>query len=515
MPATSVLIELDSVHSQLLQRAMTLGCMPWLSSRLASGRSATLEYEIPLQVAAWLSLQSGLSAADHQIVGYDNLKQGSYLSQRGFAPAQAVPKYWDHLSAMGKRVLVINNAIGTAAGRELNGIHVCGFSTHISGEYESISTRPDHYAAELSARFPDDLYHPNDWGSMRHLDPPRLLNSVCANLERKGRVYCEFIDSEHWDHVHVGLDDLHGMAHMLVGSAANDIPLAAGPSASTNSDLILTACTALDKTLAAIAGAAGSHANLLLAALAGIGTENTWSHQLDPLLARFEHGPEPRQRSFYDRIGGTWNKLSHGYKRLLLPLKSYLRERYYVPRRRTARAFACPINEENGAIRVNLKGREPLGRVQPGAQYEDLCRELAEALRELRDVESGLPLIDELVHVPSRLGIDPLSISRVPDLIVVWSRRKTINRVESARLGQLERAFRPSRLGDHVVDGLLVTLGPAWGTSRSSERVSVLDIAPTIAQLQGLGVPEAYPGRSLLACDSQTQVVAAAAGLSI
>jgi predicted AlkP superfamily phosphohydrolase/phosphomutase len=477
MSAASLLIELDSVHSAVLESAIELGHMPFLGSLVSSGSTAKLKYEIPLQVAAWMSLQSGQSAAQHQFISYDNPVQGTYKTQHGFGPTAKVHKYWDQLSSAGKRVLVLNNVMGTAPTEGINGVQVCGFSTHISGEYSPIRSSPSHYADELLQRFPNDLYHVEDWGSRALLKPERLVCSVCSNLQRKSLVFSEFMAAEHWDHVHIGLDDLHGVGHMLLHSIAEDV-LQAGVEDAGLPSWIMETCSALDTALNQIISAAGPGVTVMLAALGGIDRENSWSHQLDPLLTRIEHGPGGRTGSLYNQLGGPWNKMPHSVKRPLLPLKAYLRERYLSRSRASARAFAVPVNEETGSIRLNVIGREPSGRVARGDEYERLCDELTRELQELHDVDTGIALVEEIVQVPHSLDVDPYKPSSLPDLLVVWSREKSIQAVSSKRVGVYERAFKPARMADHVVDGLLVANGPLQG--HLPTECSVLDVAGTV-----------------------------------
>ena len=53
------------------------------------------------------------------------------------------------------------------------------------------------------------------------------------------------------------------------------------------------------------------------------------------------------------------------------------------------RAFAVPSNNMTGAIRINLKGREPEGLVEPGVEYEALRQEIIDALLALENPETG------------------------------------------------------------------------------------------------------------------------------
>jgi predicted AlkP superfamily phosphohydrolase/phosphomutase len=497
MSTKSLLIELDSVHSRLIQHAAVSGFMPRLARLMDGGFCRPVEFEIPLQVAAWQSSQTGLSAVDHQFVSFDNLRAGSYRNMRGFKHAAHLTRYWDHLSQAGKRVLVFNSVNGSITRGELNGIHICGFSTHISGDYDPVNSYPAHYAEELSRRFPDDPYHIEDWGSQSFLNPSRLLQGVCLNLARKARVYCEFMEKEPWDHVHFGFDDLHGLGHMLIRNLDETLKGASSADSADEKSMMFATCSALDEAIADVIDAAGPDVNVACLMMGGIDRENTWSHQLDSLLALFRTGGDRGQTRIYNSLGGAWNSLPHTAKKLIMPLKTRLRDLYLMNRRRSEPAFSMPLNEESGCIRINLRGREPNGTIEPGAQYDRLCEQITAQLEGVRDVASGVRLVQEVVHLPTRLQYDPALPTSLPDLLVVWTRDKTIEEVMTSSGVRYKRAFRPARAGDHVIDGMLILNGPQWQNLHSEGTCSVLDVAPTILQVHGQPVPPTMPGRPL------------------
>jgi predicted AlkP superfamily phosphohydrolase/phosphomutase len=484
LSARTVLIELDSVHTRAVERAVALDLMPCVAGLLASGSRCKLDYEIPLQVAAWQSAQTGLSAAEHQFISYDNPIPGSYGNTRGFGPGSISSKYWERLSGAGKRVLVLNALMVVTPSEGINGVQVCGFSTHVSGDYNPTVSYPRQIAVELLEKFPNDLFHREDWGSLAFLDPARLTHSVCENLKRKRQVFADLLRQEEWDHAHIGLDDLHGIGHMLIRSNERDIDTAGGPASTAGGEFYMQACAELDRTISEIVSAAGEDATVMLVALGGIGAENHWSHQLDSLISPALGVGKPPKNTIYNRGGWAWNRLPHRIKQWLLPLKSSLRDKYIQRRRRHAPAFTSPLNEESGAIRINLAGREPEGTVESLAQYHELCSKIAEALLDWRDTESGTPLVDEVIHVPDALGFDPMQPSSLPDLLVNWSRQRTISVVECAGFGTCRRAFGPARLGDHVIDGFVISSEEVRAGNLSS--LSVLDIAPALLARHGV-----------------------------
>jgi hypothetical protein len=83
-----------------------------------------------------------------------------------------------------------------------------------------------------------------------------------------------------------------------------------------------------------------------------------------------------------------------------------------------ARAFAVPSNNMTGAIRINLRGREPEGVVEPGAEYEAFRREIAAALTVLENPETGRPAVRWVARV-EELYEGP-RLRDMPDLFVEW-----------------------------------------------------------------------------------------------
>ena len=131
-----------------------------------------------------------------------------------------------------------------------------------------------------------------------------------------------------------------------------------------------------------------------------------------------------------------------------------------------------PLNEESGAIRINLRGREPNGVVEPGKEYRALEDDLREALWELRDVESGLPLVSEVLFTRDLVPKAADSPS-MPDIFVTWNWTKRMDAVYSDRLGRIEMDFWPARTGDHHVDGFVLSNRPIAQGRNGRKRLGI------------------------------------------
>jgi predicted AlkP superfamily phosphohydrolase/phosphomutase len=217
---------------------------------------------------------------------------------------------------------------------------------------------------------------------------------------------------------------------------------------------------------------------------------------VDKIISAIENGGA-RKPNAYGVLGGAWSALPPGLTSRIIPLKSYLREFYLGAKRRRSRAFAVPLNEESGGIRINLRGREPNGVVEPGEECQALAEKLRQALLELRDAESAIPLVSEVLFTKD-IVLQAVDNPTIPDIFVMWNRTKRMHAVHSERLGRIEMDFWPARNGDHQVDGLLLSnrLLPQNGANHRA--VSVLDLAPTIAALHGVECPRVWRGSAFL-----------------
>ena len=94
------------------------------------------------------------------------------------------------------------------------------------------------------------------------------------------------------------------------------------------------------------------------------------------------------------------------YAALPRRLRNKLLFRFYRGNRSwdRCRAFAVPNNDLVGAIRINLKGRDHNGTVEPGMEYEQVCDDICEALAELKDPVTGQPVIKNISRFNENFG---------------------------------------------------------------------------------------------------------------
>ena len=94
-----------------------------------------------------------------------------------------------------------------------------------------------------------------------------------------------------------------------------------------------------------------------------------------------------------------------------------------------------------GLIRVNLRGREPMGIVEPGADYEALLDRIEAEVRALVEPSTGQPVVADVLRT-DRVFPGPRR-DYLPDLIVVWERAAPVTTVSSAAVGAVAAPSRP------------------------------------------------------------------------
>ena len=158
------------------------------------------------------------------------------------------------------------------------------------------------------------------------------------------------------------------------------------------------------------------------------------------------------------------------------------------------RAYRVPLQFPAEGIEINLKGRQPQGIVAPGREYEQVRAEIVAALRDVRDPETGEPVVQDVwtreeVYVPGDLDA-------VPDIVFTTAPHLGCGADVRDTFTHLPLSFLERLNGEHTMEGIAYFWG--HGVRRGHRtRVHMLDLAPTILWAMGLAVPSAMDGRVL------------------
>ena len=146
---------------------------------------------------------------------------------------------------------------------------------------------------------------------------------------------------------------------------------------------------------------------------------------------------------------------------------------------------------------VNRVGRERDGIVRPGAELDQLCRELKAKLEALRDPADGSPVVREAFLTRDIHG-GPYA-DAAPELLIGYHKgyRHSWDCATGAVTKDVFTDNTRSWSGDHCVDPRLVP-GVFWCDRKIDiEDPALIDLAPTVLDLFGVPIPAYMQGRAL------------------
>jgi len=147
-----------------------------------------------------------------------------------------------------------------------------------------------------------------------------------------------------------------------------------------------------------------------------------------------------------------------------------------------------------GLLYLNVKGRQPLGIVAPGAEYESLRDELIERFSSAKDPDTDTPLFKAVLKAETVYGQSKTPWN-CPDLIVIPQDGMQVSR--RTRQNWITKYIPPEKApGTHLPKGLWMASGPRVKPGLEFE-ANIHDLAPTILALMNLDIPDDMDGRAL------------------
>jgi hypothetical protein len=171
---------------------------------------------------------------------------------------------------------------------------------------------------------------------------------------------------------------------------------------------------------------------------------------------------------------------------------------WYQPIWKDMKAFALH-SFSDGYVRVNVKGREAHGLVDP-ADYDNVCNEITELLYDMKDARTGRTTVEQIIRTrTAAMDDDSREMHSDADLIVLWDASVVTDAVETSKYGRIGPApfFRS---GVHTADGFFTMVGQGIepGVLPNGKLV---DMPATILDLLGSPVPNHFEGHSLTAAE--------------
>jgi len=336
-----------------------------------------------------------------------------------------------------------------------------------------------------------------------------LYHQLLAGIDQKANITKWLMENRPWDLFLVVFAELHPAGHYLWPQGAR----ASGEDGfwsmdGSKFDQLRDVYIAIDRAVGEITKHCPDDVTVFIISGDGVGPNHCAWHLLPQVLSRA--GFTAAQGLSGPTDGGSDSKMSLlGWLRGAIPprLRSEIASRLpWRFRDRLAlrlaaaqidwsktRAFALPADLE-GCIRINLRGREPHGIVEPGDHYDDVCSELIELLEKLVNPATGRSAVRR-VHRIDRL-FPGEKRDHLPDLTVMWNDEAEIREVYDERLGVVSEAPIDPRTGTHFPVSFMAVKG-SRSTARRIEGGHIADLAPTVVARFGVPCGSAMDGKVL------------------
>jgi predicted AlkP superfamily phosphohydrolase/phosphomutase len=497
-PAKIVFLGICAGDRDLIFDWARTGVMPAMKRLMDRGLTGLTE-NVPLFYvqAVWPSFYTAVRPDKLGVHSWQQLKPGTYEQYRAYTPncVQRLP-FWDFLSRAGRRCAILD-VPQTRPSSEINGVQLVEWGAHDANH--GFMTSPPGLAADILAEFGD---HPMRGLCDADRSPAqlaRLRDDLVRGIAVKTQITQHFLRQGGWDFFAQVFTESHCVGHQCWHLHDPSHRRHSREAAAIAGDPVRDVYAALDRAIGTVLADVAEDSLVVVYAGHGMGPKTQAQYALAEVLIRLGVAvpaarPAAATRSVSPRdameaaLGWAWRRIPAGLRHRLRPRRAAPVE----PLRRdidaaASQCFLIP-NNNYGGIRVNLIGREPHGKVAPGAELEAFCETLARDLLELVDRTEGFPLVRRVLRTKD--VYDSPQTSHFPDLLVEWATTSEVTGVASPKIGEISHPYEYCRTGDHKPGGFFVALGPGLSAGWHARPVSIMDFAPTFCKILGTELPD-------------------------
>ena len=476
-------IGLDAAEPSLLHRWSACGALPTLAQLSSEGvQGAILNSPGIYTGSVWPSFHTGTNPGRHGRYFYRQLKVGTYNVTVFDDRSLSEPVFWKRLDDQQLKVAIVDLPKAPLVEMD-NGIQLRDWGLHDSAPVPS--SFPATLSNDVLDRFGQEPVGPCDVSMNTKAGAQGLCDSLLQRIEQKTEMVTSLLSQDDWDLFATAFGDSHCAGHQFWAIHDSSHPNHDANLLDTlGEDPLLKVYVALDKAIGRIIAAAGNRVNVVVLASHGMGAHYDGTFMLDDVLRRLDGSKIPDSTKSLRMMQRLWHKMPGELRTQLMPLSDRFYDALAGRGRSKRRCFVVPTNDNCAGIRINVKGREPNGIVQAGAEFDAYCDSLESDLCEIVNAETGAPMVNEVLrtaeHFPGKQQ------ENLPDLLVRWNRSSPVRKIQSEKIGTIARNYSGIRSGDHRNSGWFYALGPDLATNVEVAGVEMIDFAPTIAALLGV-----------------------------
>lgn len=480
--------------------------------------------------AAWTSFITGTNPGKHGI--YEFYEYIPRLNEVKFinSSIRDGDSIWKRASEAGKVVGVVNVPM-TYPAEKVNGVLVGGIDT--PGTESKGFTYPRDFSDTLKERYGEYIIEPGLTGFLAG----NKADVAAAKLEEEtlqkmdlSRYLMSTLD---WDFFMVVFRSVDAAQHCFWKYMDPSHPGFKQKEHNKFGDVIFKTYQKIDSFLGEVVENIGPNGYVMLMSDHGFGRKHPASNQVNMWLRKngllkFRSDSEagqgaPKLNNFFVHalgilyqilVGATPRKFKEALARKFPGLRNKVTSRLVFSDVDwgATRAYSEGVFP---TVRVNLKGREKNGIVEPGEEFEKLVEKIrGELLENCRDRATGEKIVSEVLRKEEIYH--GKYVFKAPDLLIKWREDCLISGIllddelsrAAAKSGARTAAYKsfitgedPDIIsGDHHTYGIFILHGSGIKSGHDIGRCDLVDLTPTIYKLLGLPASEEFDGEPLLDC---------------
>lgn len=515
-----IVIGFDGAEMNLIDAWVSQGKLPNFARLMEMGACGPMKSTPDaMSPSAWTSFATGKNPGKHGIYNFMDFVQGSLKLRYNDSRNRDGETVWTLADKAEKRSVVLNVPM-TFPADPINGLMISGWTA------PSINnpgfTHPPALINKLIAEHGEFALFPTVKKHISEGHPLLGVQSLKADLKSKKEISLQFLKNETWDlfiSFFIHTDQVqHYYWHFMDPTHPDHDPDGPEPLADAVYNIYRECDTLLGDYLEQMDG----DTTLLVMSDHGHGPNHgtveylpLWLKDMGfsvdlPVQSSSLNSPLNIARSgFVSAMKWAYNQFN---KHLDVRMKSRLNKLFPKLRDKVESTWRFgSIDWSKTTVffhyepRINLKGREPEGIVEPGKDYEDVRDRLIEKLLNIRDPKTGERIVEKVIkreevfHGPH--------IDSAPDIIIRWKENCVVSGLSSIKddgtlIVSDKTHIRDDRSGHHTPYGILFAAGQAIKPGHRFQKgdISIMDLAPTILYLMGVPVPGDMDGTILLDC---------------
>ena len=497
-----IFISIDAAEPSLVQQWLSDGDLPAIQSILDQGGSRQIGYPDDLVIHPWSNFYTGGNPGLHGVYHYLLWNPSEMKSERYNLGKIGVEPWW-RVAAKNLDVIAIDMPM-IHRSKNSKAKEVIGWATHET--FEPFFTNPPELKSELEKHLGKSMQISERYGLHSEKELLSVREEMFRMIEHTSEMTQYLITEKPWDLFLVAFHSIHLGGHKFWNlNGLREQPSERNRKLFTKT--LKEIYQSVDAKIGSILEKVPPDTTIIIGSFHGMGASSSRVPILPDLISRIvskEHGSAQSKPAL--------GVLSNLRNIIPLPLRHILKKNlpFGLQDRMTSYwrlggvdwsqtpAFAL-LSDFDGYVRINLEGREKLGIVSAGSEYNKWMNIVTEGIMSFADKDTGEPIVSRVIRRDT-LDLTGPNTDNLPDLFIQWSDTPCAGHraVISSLYGEIgwhtPRKNPDGRSGNHLRKGILISNKKI--TAPVESEIAVQDVSATLLAISDLPLPDHMTGKS-------------------